>query len=441
MNKRTSQLLALVGVGALTLTACTSTGGGSTTPEPSPKETTSTVAAPEEKVDLTFQSLSDQPGAIAATEEVVKKWNDENPMVQVKIVPAGWDGVYDKLVTQFAGGAAPDIIHYEAASVIPFALDGYLADLTPHIPAELKSDISEGIWDSVTVDGQIIAMPTELQSYMVFANTAMLKSAGVTMPEGDTLKWEDFRAMAKQATAGGKFGLGWGLKSPTATFMSLGLGNGGVYFEGEGDDATVVVNEGELTLPNEIMAMNTQDKSLDPSTLTQSGGDVLAGFYAGNYAMTVQGSFQAANIAKDAPEGFEWAVLPALEGTQSAAQSANPQSLSVNIDSKNVDQAAAFVTYFANAENLAALNTADALIPPSASARELIATQTGGKDGWTEILKSGEVLEAAPFMKVPNYTQWKDTVATPAFQTFLAGQSDAAGLTKDLTDGWAQINR
>ena len=288
---------------------------------------------------------------------------------------------------------------------------------------------------------QIIAMPTELQSYMVFANTKMLEAAGITMPTGDTLKWDDFRAMAKQATAAGQFGLGWGLKSPTATMMSLGLGNGGVYFDGEGDSANVVIGEGELKLPNEIMAMKTEDKSLDPSTLTQSGGDVLAGFYAGKYAMTVQGSYQAANIAKDAPEGFEWAVLPALEGTKSAAQSANPQTLSVNIDSKSVEQSAAFVNYFTNADNMAELNMADALIPASKAARDIIAKETGGKDGWTQILKSGDFLEAAPFMKVPNYTQWKETVATPAFQTFLAGQTDAAGLSKDLTDGWSQINR
>lgn len=440
MNKRTSKLLALVGVGALALTACTSTGDSST-PEGTPGEAVSQAAPPEEMIELTFQSLSDQPGAIAATEEVVSQWNAENPMVQVKIVPAGWDGVYDKLVTQFAGGAAPDIIHYEAASVIPFALDGYLADLTPYISDELKSDVSDGVWESVTVDDEIVAVPTELQSYMVFANTKLLADAGVEIPEGDTLPWADFRDMAKQATTAEHTGLGWGLKSPTATFMSFGLGNGGVYFEGEGEDAQVVIGEGELALPNEIMAMKTEDKSLEASTLTQSGGDVLAGFYAGNYAMTVQGSFQAANIAKDAPEGFEWVVLPALEGSESAAQAANPQTLSVNIDSANVDQAAAFVSYFASPENLAALNTADALIPASKAARELIAEQTGGEDGWTQILASGDYLEAAPFMQVTNYTQWKDTVATPAFQTFLAGESDADALSKALTDGWDQINR
>ena len=437
MNKRTTQLLALVGVGALALSACTSTSE----PAATPGGEVSSVAPPEEKVELTFQSLSDQPGAIAATEEVVAAWNEENPMVQVTIVPAGWDGVYDKLVTQFAGGAAPDIIHYEAGSVIPFALDGYLADLTPYISDELKNDIGDGVWESVTVNDEIIALPTELQSYMVFANTTLLEEAGITVPDGDTLAWADFRDMAKKATTAEHAGLGWGLKSPTATFMSLGLGNGGTYFEGSGEDATVKIGEGELKLPTEIMAMNTEDKSIESSTLTQSGGDVLAGFYAGNYAMTVQGSFQAANVAKDAPEDLEWTVLPVLEGTESAAQAANPQTLSVNIDSTSVEQSAAFATYFVNAENMAALNMADALIPASKAARDIIAEETGGENGWTQILASGDYLEAAPFMQVAQYTQWKDTVATPAFQTFLAGQSDADGLAKELTDGWEQISR
>ncbi|MGO1383333.1 MAG: ABC transporter substrate-binding protein [Arachnia sp.] len=437
MNKRTTQLLALVGVGALALSACTSTNE----PDAAPGGEMTSVAPPEEMVELNFQSLSDQPGAIAATEEVVAAWNEENPMVQVTIVPAGWDGVYDKLVTQFAGGAAPDIIHYEAGSVIPFALDGYLADLTPYISDELRSDIGEGVWESVTVEDEIIALPTELQSYMVFANTALLEEAGVAIPEGETLPWEDFRSMAQQATTADHAGLGWGLSSPTATFMSLGLGNGGTFFDGTGEDATLEVGEGELKVAQEINAMNTEDMSIESSTLTQSGGDVLAGFYAGNYAMTVQGSFQAANIAKDAPEGFEWTVLPVLEGTESAAQAANPQTLSVNIDSTNVEQSAAFATYFVNAENMAALNMADALIPASQAARDIIAEETGGADGWTEILNSGDYLEAAPFMQVAQYTQWKDTVATPAFQTFLAGESDLDGLSADLTNGWEQITR
>ena len=70
-------------------------------------------------VTLQFQSLSDQPATQEAIESIVDEWNAENPDVQVEIVQAGWDGIYDKLITQFTGGTAPDIIHFEAVEHRP----------------------------------------------------------------------------------------------------------------------------------------------------------------------------------------------------------------------------------------------------------------------------------------------------------------------------------
>ena len=426
----------IVAMGAIALTtislaACSSNSG----------TTGASSAATTQPVSLTFQSLSDQPAAIAATKSIVDKWNAANPDIQVTIVPAGWDSIADKLTTQFSGKVAPDIIHYEAAGIVPFAKDGYLADLTSLIDPTLKSDIPQGVWDSVTVDKKIVAVPTELQSYMVFANKSLLDAAGVTIPTGDSMTWDQFRQIAKATTGNGTYGVGWGLKSPTATFTSLGLGFGGTYFNGTGKSATIHIGTGEMAVPTQIHDMAYADKSIDPVSLTQSGSDVLAAFYAGKDAMTVQGSYQAANMSKNAPAGFNWVVLPPLAGSSGAQQSADPQTLSVNVDSKHVSDAAKFINFFASTDNLAALNTADALIPASASAQAKIAKDTGGADGWAMVLKSGADLTRAPLLSVDAYSQWKDTVATPAYQKYLANQEDAAQLAKELTDGWAQVNR
>lgn len=446
MKIRAKGVIGLAAIVALSLTACSS--GGGDTPEESPDSSTSAdpsdsaePTAGADPITMTFQSLSDQPGAIAAVSEIVDGWNADNPDAQVEIVPAGWDGVYDKLVTQFTGGAAPDIIHYETASIIPFAEDGYIADLAPYLSDDVKNDISQGVWDSVTVNDEIIAVPTQLQTYIVFANKGILEEAGIEIPTGDTMSWDQLREMAKATTDADTYGLGWGLKSPTAAFMSFGLGFGGTYFEGTGPDAEIKIGEGELAVPKRVGEMAFDDKSVDPISLTQSGGEVLASFYAGNIAMTIQGSFQGANMVKDAPADLDWIALPALEGSMSAAQAANPQTVSVNIDSEHVEQAAAFVNYFAGADNMAQLNLADALIPASESAREMIATETKGEDGWTEILASADELTAAPFLFASSYSSWKDTVATPSFQKFLAQQIDLDGLGKELESGWAQVNR
>jgi len=392
-------------------------------------------------VTLKFQALSDQPAAIAATESMVEDWNTENPDVQVEIVPAGWDGVYDKLITQFNGGAAPDVIHYEAASIVSFARDGYLADLTDLMSDERRADIPEGILDSVTVDDQVIAYPTELQSYVVFANRTLLEGAGVEIPTGDSMTWDELREIAKATTKGDVYGLGWGLSSPTAAFMSLAPGFGGTYIEGTGEDATVNIGDGEMALPELVHAMAYEDESILPVTMTQSGSEAIASFYAGQTAMTVQGSYQAANIANDAPKDLDWVALPPLAGPEGPQQAANPQTLSVNIDSEHVEESAEFIEFFTQTENLAALNEADALIPATTSAQESLTEKLGEENGWSTILAGGQNFVSAPYLFADSYAQWKDTVATPAYQRYLAQETNEAELADQLTTGWTEITQ
>jgi ABC-type glycerol-3-phosphate transport system substrate-binding protein len=397
------------------------------------------AGASGEAVTLTFQSLAFEEATITATDSIVAAWNEANPDVQVEIRQGSWDNVNDELVTQFAGGSAPDVIHFESAALGQFAQQGYLADLSGLLSEETMSAVSEDVWGTVTTpDGAIIAAPTLMQSYVVFANLDAFEAAGVEVPAGETLTWDDFQALATSLTTDDQAGLGWGLKSPTATIMNLALGFGGDFFAVDGEDVTFEAGAAEMEVPSRIHAMAYEDGSLDQLSLTLSGSDALAGFTAGDYAMFVGGNFIARGLANDAPD-FAWAVLPPLAGSESANQAANPQTLSVSAESENVEEAAAFIDFFMGADNLAALAEGDALIPATAAAREALLATTGGENGWDVILASGDQLVAAPFQSVLSYTQWKDEVATPAFQEFLADSITVEDLQAQLTEGWESI--
>jgi ABC-type glycerol-3-phosphate transport system substrate-binding protein len=423
---------ALGAVLALTLSACatsTDTGG----------DGGSDSGGDGGKVTLRFQSLAFQEPTVEASKAIVDAWNEENPDVQVKYVQGSWDSVQDQLVTQFQGGTAPDVIHYESAAVTQFAEQGYLADLSGSFSDEVQDAVSEDLWKTVTVDDKVVAAPTLLQSYMVFANRTMLEDAGVEVPTGDTWSWDDFQAAADATTKGKVHGVGWGLGEPTATMMTLGQNFGAAYFEGSGDDATVQVSDAELEVPRRIHAMAYDDKSLDTVTLTQSGSDVMSGFLKGKYAMTVQGSYNAQTLAESAPKGFDWVVLPALEG-DSAAQTANPQTLSVSEQSDDPEAAAEFIDFFMQADNLATVAEGDWLIPASSDAADAVRENTDGENGWDTILAGGEHFTNAPFQSVSKYPQWKDQIATPAFQRYLADEISEDELAKQLTDGWSQVS-
>ena len=127
----------------------------------------------------------------------------------------------------------------------------------------------------------------------------------------------------------------------------------GTFFDGTGRDAKAKIGDPELEVPKRIHAMAYTDKSIDPTSLTQSASDVLPGFFGGKYAMIVAGNYVAQQIVEQAPKSFQWDVLPPLKGT-SEKQAANPQTLSVPAEGKHVKQAAQFIDYFMKADNLAA---------------------------------------------------------------------------------------
>jgi ABC-type glycerol-3-phosphate transport system substrate-binding protein len=306
------------------------------------------------------------------------------------------------------------------------------------IPADLKSSVPQGIWDSVTFSGGIYGAPTLLQSYVVFVNQALLTKAGVTAPtDANPWTWDQFQAAAKQLTTGGAYGLGWGLKSPTAAVLSMALNFNGTFVAGSGDSTKLTFGPAEQQILTRMHDMIYTDRSLSPATLGMSGSDVLPGFFAGKYAMIVGGNYTSQQMVSDAPSGFQWTMLPMLKG-DTQAQAADPQTLSVAAQSKHPSEAAQFIAFYDNAQNLARLAQGDWLIPASDPAAQLVAQQTQGKNGWAAMASMGKNLTVAPFESATPYAQWKTETATPDLQQYFANKMTIDQLGQKLTEGWTK---
>lgn len=422
--------LAAVAVGAsLLLSACVSNSGGGQV------STAGSTLAADQKVTLTFASYAFQAPTVAATDKIVADWNAANPNIQVTLQKVAAESVHDKLVTQFAGNQAPDIIHDESADIAGFSRQGYLADMTAMIPADLKSDVPQSVWDSVTYDDKITGVPTIAQVYTLFVNKKLLAKAGIPLPTATSpWTWDDLAANAKKLSTGGVSGLAWGLKAPTAGIMSSGLAFDGTFFSGDQKAPTIAVGANELQVPERISKM-LADGSMAKDSVSLSGSDVLAGYYGGKYAMIMAGNYIATQVAEQAPADFDWSMLPLLKGT-SQHQASNPQTLSIAKQSKYPAQAMQFIAFFMKSENLAAIAEGDALIPVTASASAAMAKKLGTDHGWDAILGSADQLVDAPWNKADKFPDWKSKYATPAYQEFLAGRTDSAGLADALTTGW-----
>jgi len=439
MKRRLFLSAAAVGAAAVSTGCLSGTGGSAGTGAGSAAAPSGAASTPTTPIKLSFSTYAFQEPTVKATQEIVDSWNKANPNITVELQKVDASSVHDKLVTQFAGGSAPDIIHDESADLAGFSAQGYLADLTSLIPAALKSDVADSVWKSVTYGGKITGIPTIAQVYNVFVNTDLLQKAGIAVPTADKpWTYDDLAANAKKLSSGDNFGFAWGLKSPTAGLMNAGLAFGGTFVTGDEGKPTMKVGDAELELPKRIMAM-INDKAMAPTSVSMSGTEVLPGFYAGKYAMVMAGNYVATQIKSAAPATLKWTMIPLIKGT-SQNQAAGPQTLSVAKQSKYPQQAMAFINHYMTAEKLAAIGIGDSLIPVTKSAGDIAAKQLGTTNGWDVILKSGANLADAPWFKATKFAQWKSDIATPQYQQFLQAKIDLATLGKNLSDGWVKVN-
>ncbi|MEV4472499.1 sugar ABC transporter substrate-binding protein [Nonomuraea sp. NPDC049504] len=416
---------ALAVAAVLTLAAACGGGGGES-------------PAPGEPVTIDFLSLAWQKESVAANKQLVDEWNKANPDIQVTYVQGSWDNVNDQLVTQFSGGTAPDVIHNDSPALSGFASDGYLLDLKDKLPAELKSDIPQPAWDTVTFDdgqgGQgVYGVPFLQESQVIIANKKLLDAADVRVPTPDNpWTWDEFSAAARKMTKGGTYGVAWPMKSPVNKTLNLALNFGGTFFQTTDGKTTVKVGPEEREVLQRIHDQLHKDKSADPAALGQGTADPLPAFYQGKFAMLPTGVYLRQQVAEQAPDDFEWVTLPAPKGT-SASQGAVSQTLSIAQDSKHPDEAMKFIAFFLNGANQAKLAKGDWLLPTSqqAAADPAITTK---ENGWDVATASAKDLVVAPFLKVNGFDEWKTKVATPVLQEYFANKISLDDAAKRLVE-------
>ncbi|MCM3658784.1 extracellular solute-binding protein [Agromyces mediolanus] len=393
------------------------------------------------RVELTFLSVAFQDATVEATDDIIQSWNEAHPDIQVTVLQSNYDDVHDQLVTQFQSNTPADLIYNEASDLAGFAHQGYLADLSPLLSEELREDIPEKYWDIVTIDDRVIAAPTLVQSYVVFANTKLLSEAGVAMPSETSLSWSSLRELASSLTTESRYGVGWGLRQPASAMMNTALNYGGTFFDVDSDgSATIEVDDAELAVPDQVHGMLFEDGSMDPTSVTQSTAEVVPGFFAGDYAMFIGASYLAQQLTEGAPEGFSFSVLPPLAGDRGAAQAANPQTLSIAAQSPHQAEAAEFLEYFMAAEHISRLGQSDWLRPVPTSALEHLEQATAEIPVWRPLLETGADLVGAPFTRALDYPQWKLQYATPGLQKYFAGSLSREELAAFWSDGWASIS-
>ncbi|MZD58137.1 sugar ABC transporter substrate-binding protein [Streptomyces sp. SID5606] len=387
------------------------------------------------RITLRFQSLAWQEESVEANKELVREWNATHPDVRVEYVQGSWDSVHDQLLTSFEGGEAPDIIHDASDDLADFAYGGYLADLSGLLPERLKSDIPGRSWETVTFGDGVYGVPFLQEPRVLIANADLLRTSGVRVPTPEhPWTWAEFRQVTKRLSGDGRYGVAWPLKEPVSVTLNLSLSSGGRMFHRDADGkVTVRFEEGDEVMPRTVHDQVGTDRSASSDTLGSGGSDTLPGFFAGKYAMVPLGFSYRQQIEQQAPEGFDWQVLPAPAGTEGLAQGVSPQTLSIAEDTPYKKEAVAFLDFLLQPDNMVRLALGDWMLPTGTRALKDPALHTD-EDGWATGTALAGHLRSAPAQSVRGYAEWKDKVATPALQEYYSGAIGMAELRGRLEE-------
>ncbi|MEU1199334.1 sugar ABC transporter substrate-binding protein [Streptomyces sp. NPDC005813] len=411
-----TRLLVILAVFGLLLTACTDSGRD-----------------PHGVITLRFQSLAWQQESVAANKDLVAEWNATHPDVKVKYVQGSWDSVHDQLLTSFEGGEAPDVIHDASDDLADFAYGGYLADLRGLLSDRLKSDIPQRSWQTATFGEGIYGVPFLQEPRVLIADAGRLRKSGVRIPTPERpWSWAEFRQVTKKLSGDGRYGVAWPLKEPVSATLNLSLSAGGQLFHrGADGKVTVRLEAGDQLVPRTIHDQVGIDHSAPDSTLGSGGSDTLPGFFGGKYAMVPLGFSYRQQIVQQAPKGFDWQVLPAPAGADGLTQGVSPQTLSIAEDSPHKKEAAEFVDFLLRPKNMVRLALGDWMLPTGTEALKDPALHTA-KYGWATGTALADRLSPAPAQSVRGYPEWKDKVATPAFQEYYSGAIGLGELRRRL---------
>lgn len=148
-----------------------------------------------------------------ATAKAVALFEKKYPAIHVKTEFSGYPAYVQKLTTQMAGGAAPDLMQLDRPTFGEYVHRHVLADLSDATGSVIKVDkIPANLLSGGKVDGSQYAVPAGQTAQMLVYDQKLFARAGVTVPAAGWT-WEQFTAgMAKVGATTGTAGttdFGW----------------------------------------------------------------------------------------------------------------------------------------------------------------------------------------------------------------------------------------
>lgn len=281
------------------------------------------------------------------TNELIAKFEKENPDIHVEYEPVAGDGYQAKLSAELASGTGPDVCWVDNWTTT-FETGVYLAldDLVEESGFDL-STFNQELLSMCSYDGKLYGLGGWLNSGMINYNKELFDQAGIPYPEAGWT-WEECYQAAEAITSGegGDKVYGIYLENWSASIENMVWNNGGAFIDEQNDYHVLNSAENAETL-DFYTSFEKNGLSPDASTVKANGG-LIDMFNSGKIAMVY--FFPNIVVSARSGGGFELdnlGIVPmpvAEEGQLPTANILFTNPISITASSENPEAAFRFLT-------------------------------------------------------------------------------------------------
>lgn len=308
--------------------------------------------------EITFWTLQLSPDFDDYFNELIAKFEDENPGVTVNWQDIPFNQAEQRMLTAAAGNRLADVLNVNTDYLKKLAALGAVVNMD-EAAADVRDDYFEGIWRAGELDGAVYALPWYVSSGGLLYNKEIMEKAGISGPPKTYAEAWEISRMIKDKT--GAYGM-------TVSDFRLVFPQHGIAIVSE--DGTEAAFNTPEALELLIQYKQYYDEGLIPKEILLEQAEAAEWFAEEKVAWWSTGPQLFRRVRDLAPAVYEKSdAAPALVGDANVIH-ASIMNIAVAESSQNKDAALKFAKYVTNAENQLAFAKIVAIMPSVIKAAE-----------------------------------------------------------------------
>jgi multiple sugar transport system substrate-binding protein len=370
-----------------------------------------------------------EPAELAAYQKLVDSFQQKNPDSKIELIQIPGQSDYRKrLAADIAAGNPADVVLINYRRYAAFANAGALEPLGAYMEKSKlikESDFYPEAINPYKWKSQLMCIPQNISSLMIYYNKDIFDQAGVSYPAPDWT-WDDFLSTAQALTKdldkdGTTDQFGIGIEASLIRIAPFVWQAGGDIVDDESNPTTLMLDTSEALYAGKFFMELQTVHHLAPNAEQEASEDSESRFINGHLGMFFDSRRVVPTFRESAK--FDWDIA-SLPQNKTKASILHSDGYCLPSASKNKDAAWAFIEYANSVEGQTIIAETGRTVPSLIA----VANSPAFLDPQAKPANSQAFLDVIPFIRPlpihPNWAEIEDT-ATEELARGFYGETDA----------------